>query len=157
MSEQVNREKSRLEILLVKAVDGELSEAEAAEFEMLLHSNPAYAKEWQEMIKLKEVTQMMQFKQPAREVWDTYWLHVYNRLERGLAWIAISLGATILLAYGLYHLAIEMVAFLTDSTAPFFLRIGIVAVVIGLAILIISVLREKLTAAKHDPYKEVKR
>ncbi|MFQ5631722.1 MAG: anti-sigma factor family protein [bacterium] len=150
-------EKNRFEILLTKAVDGELDNAEQAEFEALLASHPQCRKEWQEHTKIKEVTKMMKFKQPSAEVWDSYWVNIYNRIERGLAWIAISVGAVILLTYAIYHLIEALFGLMSDPVVPFLIKLAVILVIGGLVVLFVSVVREKLMLQKKDQYKEVKR
>ncbi len=149
----MNQKHEQFRILMMKALDGELSPQEDTEFQQFLQDE-AFRKEWLEFKQLKEVTQDMKFKNPPQEVWDSYWMNVYNRLERGLAWILFSIGAIIFLSYGLYQL---FHAVMNGSELPLLLRVAIVALVIGTAILLVSVIREKLFVRKRDPYKEVQR
>ena len=149
----MNQKHEQFRILMMKALDGELSPREETEFQQLLQDE-AFRREWLEFKQLKEVTQGMKFKNPPQEVWDSYWMSVYNRLERGLAWILFSIGAIIFLSYGLYPLFHEVV---NGSELPLPLRVATVALVIGTAILLVSVIREKLFVRRRDPYKEVQR
>ncbi len=149
----MNQKHEQFRILMMKALDGELSPREETEFQQLLQDE-AFRREWLEFKQLKEVTQGMKFKNPPQEVWDSYWMSVYNRLERGLAWILFSIGAIIFLSYGLYQLFHEVV---NGSELPLPLRVATVALVIGTAILLVSVIREKLFVRRRDPYKEVQR
>ncbi len=149
----MNQNHEQFRILMMKALDGELSPREETEFQQLLQDE-TFRREWLEFKQLKEVTQGMKFKNPPQEVWDSYWMSVYNRLERGLAWILFSIGAIIFLSYGLYQLFHEVV---NGSELPLLLRVATVALVIGTAILLVSVIREKLFVRRRDPYKEVQR
>ncbi|MFQ5674329.1 MAG: hypothetical protein ACE5G1_00405, partial [bacterium] len=99
-TQQSSAENARFQTLLMKAIDGEIGADERAEFERFITSDSAFKKEWQQLKKLKEVTSNMNFKSLPGEAWDKYWLNVYNRLERGLAWILFSIGGIILLTYG---------------------------------------------------------
>lgn len=146
--------KIRFQSLLMRAVDGELSEEDQAEFDRLILSSPEFANEWQYYQKLKEVTQSMKLKSPPAEVWDRYWVHIYNRIERGIGWITFSIGSIILITYGLFK-AVESV--LADTQLAGIVKIGIFAVIAGLVILLVSVAREKLFVRKTDPYKEIQR
>ena len=96
----------------------------------------------------------MKFKTPPDKIWDTYWLNVYNRIERGIGWILLSIGAMILLAFGGYHFVINVIA---DKTLPLIIRIGILSALAGLVVLFVSVVREKILLRKSDPYSEVQR
>ncbi|MBN1998075.1 hypothetical protein JW935_11015 [candidate division KSB1 bacterium] len=148
MSEQ------RFHILLMGAIDGELDQQEFAEFEQLLSENANFQEEYKEYKKLKEVTQKMQFKPPSPEVWDNYWTGIYNRLERGIGWIFFSIGCIILLMFGGYKLVESIIA---DPNLSPVVKAGILFLIAGLAVLLVSVVREKLTIYKSDPYKEIKR
>ncbi|MCA9741687.1 hypothetical protein KC734_09120 [candidate division KSB1 bacterium] len=157
MKQLPNIEKQRFEQLLTKAIDGELEAAEQVDFDAFISRYPECRQEWQEHQKIKEATKMLKFKQPSGEVWDNYWINIYNRIERGVAWIAISAGAIILLTYALYHLIEVLFGFMSNPTVPFFIKLAVILVVGGVAILFISVIREKLFLQKKDIYKEVKR
>ncbi len=96
----------------------------------------------------------MSYLEPPPEIWDDYWTSVYNRLERGLGWILVSAGALVLFAYGAWH---WLEAVLADSGMPGPVKIAIFALVVGGAILFVSVVREKLLLRRRDPYREVQR
>jgi len=140
--------------LLMGAVDGELTPEQQLEFNQLIEAYPHLKDEWQEYAKLKEVVKTMKLKTPPDEVWDRYWLGVYNRLERGIGWILFSVGAIILITYGIYHFIETLIV---DQQLSGIVKFGIVAVIAGVVILLISVAREKLIVRQKDPYKEVKR
>jgi len=147
-------DKERFYQLLMGAVDQELTSSELKEFYQLIETDHGFRKEWEQYKKLKEVTQAMKFKSPPKEVWDNYWMNTYNKIERGIAWIIFSIGAIILITYGLFK-AVE--AIIADSQLEGIIKIGIIAVLLGLVILLVSVLREKLFIRKSDPYKEIQR
>ena len=97
----------------------------------------------------------MKHKEPLDEVRGKYWSRVYNRLERGLGWILISIGAMILLFYGGFK-AVENL--IKDPTVAIFLKVAILVLLAGIVILFVSVVRERIFIYKKDKYaKEVKR
>jgi len=148
-------EKEKFQLLLMAAIDGELSAEEKPQFEQYIRQYSECYAEWQKYVKLKEVTQTMQFTRPASEVWDHYWVSIYNRLERGIGWIVFSIGCVILLTYGGFK-AVE--AIVADSKLELIVKVGVIAVIGGLMLLIVSVIREKLYTARTDKYqKEVQR
>ncbi|MBN2413514.1 hypothetical protein JXQ31_17685 [candidate division KSB1 bacterium] len=150
----VKRDQDRFKILLMGAVDGELTAEERKEFELLLAENPEYKKEYQEYKNLKEATKEMKFKNPPAELWDSYWLSVYNRIERGLGWILLSIGCIILLTFAGFHFFKTLIF---EADLPLIIKISIFSVIAGLAILLVSIVRERLFTYKSDPYKEIKR
>lgn len=150
----IARDQERFHSLLMGAVDNELTPVERREFQILIEKYPEFQTEWNKYQHLKEVTQSMKFKSPKKEVWDNYWMHVYNRIERGIAWIIFSVGAVILITYGLFK---TVEAIIADPQLEGILKIGIIAVIAGIVILLVSVAREKLFVRKSDPYKEIQR
>ncbi len=140
--------------LMMAALDGELAADERAELERRLAADADLAAEWKRLENLKEVTQMTKISTPHEEHWGSYWQGVYNRIERGIGWILFSLGATVLTVFGLWE-AVD--ALFQDSSMPVFLKLSVFALGAGGAVLLISVIREKLFTHRHDPYKEVER
>ncbi len=106
------------------------------------------------MRKLKEVMGDMKLKSPPAEVWQVYWASVYNRLERRIGWILLSLGAIILLLFGGYK-AVEGI--IRDPHTPFLLKSGILLAMGGSAVLLVSVLRERLFVRRRERYKEIEK
>ncbi len=144
----------RFIILLEKYFENELTDSESQEFETLINSEAKLKQEFEEQNRIKEVLRKMKLKNPSREVWDGYWLGIYNRIERGIAWIAISIGAIIFFGF----VSIEAVnSFINDTHTPPIVKVGISILIFGALVLIFSLLREKFFTSKHDKYKEVQR
>ena len=139
--------------LIEKYFDNELSIDENTELNSLIQ-NEDLKNEFEEQKRVKEVLSKMKLKNPSVEVWDKYWVGVYNKLERGIAWLAVSVGFLILIIYG----SIEVVEkFLAHTQTPGIIKFGISVLVIGGLILLFSVLREKFFTHTRDKYKEVQR
>jgi ferric-dicitrate binding protein FerR (iron transport regulator) len=138
--------------LLMSALDGELSETEREAFEDVLEHDSELRAEWDRLRRVKEVTDSMKLREPPEEVWGSYWSGVYRRTERGIAWILVSVGAIVLISWGLVHWVQDVLA---DTSVPGLIRWASVGLVVGLVILFVSVVREKLHIRKSDPYKDV--
>jgi hypothetical protein len=140
--------------LVEKYFDKTITKDEEKELDELLSADKDFKKEFEDQKRMKEVFSTMKLKSPGKELWDGYWENTYNRLERGLGWLALFIGSLILIGYA----SIEIVEkFYTDNSSPLIIKIGVVAAVFGLLVLLFSVLREKLFTFKNDKYKEVKR
>ena len=140
--------------LMMQALDDELSAAQRAELDRLLADDECLRAEWEKLRKVKEVTETMDYRNPPQEIWQDYWVSVFNRFERGLGWTLVSVGAAVLVGYALWH---QVQSVLADSGMPAYLKIAIFAVLMGGIILLLSVAREKLFTRRHDPYKGVQR
>ena len=83
-----------------------------------------------------------------------YWASDYNRMERQIGWILFSIGAIIMLFFAGYHL---LRGIIEDVNTPLFLKFGILAILAGLVILFVSVLRERIFVNKRERYKEIEK
>lgn len=140
--------------LLMRALDDELDQADVRELDLLLSADPEMRDEWERLMRLKEVTSNMKLRKPPEAMWDGYWNSVYSRLERGVAWILVSLGAILLGSYGAWYGVKDLIA---DTELPFLVKGGILALIVGLVILLVSVLRHRIFVSQTDPYKEIER
>ena len=137
---------------MMALVDGEFTTEEKIELDTLINRFPDLQKEHQEFLKLKEVTQTMKFKEPDQEIWLTYWQSIYNRIERNFAWLLFGIGAAVLLSYGLYALIINI---WETTEIPLLIKFGIYVVILGIVLLFISIIREKIFLWRNERYKEV--
>lgn len=87
-------------------------------------------------------------------MWQEYWGGIYNRIERGVGWIVFSMAAILLTIYGGFKLIEEIVQ---DPEIGMLLKAGLLALVLGLAILFVSVLRERVYFWSKDRYRDVRR
>lgn len=140
--------------LMMAALDGELTPPERGELDRRLADDPVLAGEWRQLQRVKEVTSTMAFRNPPAEVWDTYWTGVYRRLERGVAWILVSVGAVIVCSWALWRAVEDLIR---DASLPAVVKGGALAVLVGGVVLLVSVVREKVFLARKDPYKDITR
>ena len=144
----------RVRHLMMAEVDQEISGEERRELESALEGNPDLREELETFHRLKEVTDTMTPLKPREETWDTYWEHVYRRLERGIGWVLVSLGTITAGTWALWTAVSEL---MRDTTMPAYVRWGLLALIAGFVILFVSVVRERLFTQKNDPYKDVVR
>ena len=140
--------------LMMGYLDNELEPEQKKAFEEHLASCPECKSELEEFKRLKQITDEVSLVEPEDKIWEQYWSGIYNRIERSTGWILFSLAAILLLIYGGFK-AIEEI--IKDPTIDIILKAGLLALVAGLAILLVSVLREKLYFRKKERYKDVRR
>ncbi len=143
-----------INLKIMAYLDQELSAEESTLIKQKIATDLQYQKCYNQLRKLKEVTGAMKFKILPDMYWDEYWQQVYNRLERGISWILISLGAIIVMTFALWTAATELLA---DQAIHPILKFGIFILIIGGVVLFVSILREKLMVRRVDKYKEVER
>ena len=140
--------------LMMGYLDNELSNEQKNRFEEHLAGCPECAGELKEFQKLKAITDEVTLVEPEDQIWQDYWTGIYNRIERDLGWIIFSVSAIILAIYGGFKLIEEII---TDATVGILLKIGLIALIMGLAILFVSVLRERIYFWSKDRYRNVRR
>ncbi|MFH0990398.1 MAG: hypothetical protein V1799_10335 [bacterium] len=142
----------REQTILVKALEGTLSASERKEFDILLQANSDFAFEWRTMKPITEATMALKFRVPNEETWDRYWAGVYSRMERGFAWLLMSIGGAIIIALALFQ---GSMAIAQDTAMPLIFKIALGVLFLGVGVLLVSVIREKWVIGKTDKYKEV--
>ncbi|ALO44992.1 anti-sigma factor family protein [Pseudohongiella spirulinae] len=139
---------------MMAELDGETTPTQQEEIQRWIQADPALREEYGRLKQLRGLTMKTTLKQPPPALWDSYWQGVYRRLERGLGWILFSVGAIVLTAFGLWEMSQE---WLSDSSIPIWVRIGGVSLALGLVILLVSVIREKIFLHKNERYKDIQR
>lgn len=139
-----------MEALWVKAVDGLLTEEEAAELEAWLDTQPELRRELEMEMSIKMTTDTMTARimadariEPPKPTRGT-------RTVLGTGFFFVFTGLAILFGFGLH-------ALLTDPEIPPLLRAGVLIAGFGVATLLGYVVRVRLRAAGEDPYREVDR
>ncbi|MFA5424804.1 MAG: zf-HC2 domain-containing protein [Phycisphaerae bacterium] len=140
--------------LMMGYLDNELDEAQKFSFEQHVQSCKECAAEFEQFKKLKNVTDSVKFAEPEDVLWENYWSGVYNRFERGLGWLLMSVTGIALIIFGLFKLVEGIVK---DPNVELILKIAILALLAGLAVMFVSILRERLYFWKKDRYKDVRR
>ena len=140
--------------LMMGYLDNELDDEQKRRFEEHLAGCRECSEELNEFRKLKAITDEVTLVEPEDRIWQQYWGGVYNRIERGAGWILFSIAAIILVIFGGFK-AIEEI--IKDPNVEMVIKIGLLALIAGMAILLVSVLRERLYFWKKDRYKDVRR
>lgn len=147
-------QRARFEILMTAAVDGELDPEGREELDEILRLRPEWRGELEDHRRIREVVGTMQFVKPPEEFWDRYHRKVLHRLERSIGWVLVVVGLGLLLGYGG---ALGLLELVQDTEVPFWVKVGVTASLGGFAILLISIIRERLTLRTRERYDEVQR
>ncbi len=140
--------------LMMGYLDNELSTEQKQTFDSHLSACKQCQTELKSFRKLKAITDDVTLSEPEDRIWEQYWGNIYNRLERGIGWIIFGVSAILLLIYAGFKMIEEIIV---DSTLGFGLKVGLLALIVGLAILLVSVARERMFFWKKDRYKDVRR
>jgi len=140
--------------LMMGFLDDELDSEQIQQFKLHIAQCPQCAEELDDFRKLKAVTDDMNLVEPEDRIWQQYWRNTYNRIERSIGWVFFSIAAIVLIIYGGFKV---LEAVITDPRVEVALKIALLALIVGLAILFVSVLRERLYLRKRNRYKDVRR
>ena len=140
--------------IMMGYLDNELSNEQRRQFEEHLTGCSECKAELKEFSKLKAITDEVTLVEPEDKIWQDYWSGVYNRIERSVGWIVFSVAAILLAIYGGFKLIEEII---TDPSVGILLKAGLLVLIAGLAILLVSVSRERLYFWQKDRYRNVRR
>jgi len=140
--------------LMMAYLDNEIDDEQKRAFEEHLASCTQCTQELKEFEKLKQLTDGVTLAEPEDRIWQQYWGNVYNRVERSMGWILFSVAAILLTIYGGFKLIEEIIK---DQTVGMLLKVALLVLIAGLAILFVSVLRERFYFWKKDRYRDVRR
>ena len=140
--------------LLMGYLDNELDNEQREDLERHISSCAECSAELKEFRELKKITDEVTLVEPEDKMWEQYWGSIYNRIERGIGWILFSIAAIVLVTYGGFKVIEDVVK---DPTVGVVLKAGLVVLIVGLAILFVSVVRERIFFWKDDRYKEIRR
>jgi predicted anti-sigma-YlaC factor YlaD len=140
----------RFKELMMASLDGEISVEDRAELESHLAGCADCRREFKEHTTLSELVGEIELPRPSQEDMMKYWPSVYAKIERGAGWGLLVIGAVIWVAYGIF-------LFITDPTTGSMTKFLIALPVVGVLMLLISVIRERVNVSKTERYKEVER
>lgn len=140
--------------LMMGYLDDELSVEQKHRFEEHLSGCPECSDQLKQFKQLKAITDEVTLVEPEDKIWQDYWGGIYNRIERGLGWILMSIAGIVLIIYCGFR-AIEEI--IKDPTVECIVKVGLLALLAGLAILLVSVIRERIYFWKKDRYKDIRR
>ena len=127
-------------------LDGELDAEGRGQLEPHVLGCAACRREYETMKRLViGTTAALAVEEPSDEIWDDFLDGVYNRLERKSGWIILIVGVVALAIFGAYH-------FVTEPWGSALEKVLFAAPVVGLVVLFVSVLRQRLVAARTDRY-----
>ena len=140
----------RFRELMMASLDGEICAEERAELESHLAECADCRREFDELAKLSDLVGEIELPEPSQEDMMKYWPSVYAKIERGAGWGLVIIGALVWAAYGVY-------LFITDPTTGSLTKFLIALPVVGVLMLLVSVIRERINVSRTERYKEVER
>ncbi len=132
----------------MRYMDGEMSDEEKDRFLKHIEGCEECRNQIARFSELKRLTERVTIKDPIDIFWDGYWKSIYRRIERKTGWILFVLGAVLIAAYEIYRSVRNLGEFSFIKTA------GLV-IILGVLLLLVSVIRERIHQRKSDRYRDV--
>ena len=129
-------------------IDGELTQQDSQRVELHLESCVACRRTYEGMSQLRQKVGQLTYGEMSNEEWSQMMNDLTVRTSRATGWILYVVGLLIVVGYGAYEFAV-------DDELPALLKTGIAGIVVGVILLFVSVLRQRLIARKSDKYKDV--
>ena len=141
---------AKVDELLSGYLDGELTHKDRQHVDLHLGSCARCTARLRELDSLSaSVGRLRDDMDPEdRERWRKLMDNAFDRTVRGMGWVLVVGAALLLVGYGGYE-------FILSDVEPPFVKWAVAAVYLGLAVLLLSVLRQRLKARKTDRYKDV--
>ena len=141
-------------ILIEKKINGTITKSEIEILNKHLNTCMECKRDLEEVEKMNLILDNHAYKAPEDNLWNDYKSNIYARIERSVGWIFFSAGFTLILIAGVFYFIRN---FLMDYSVPLIIRLGTALLVMGVIILLISIIRERLFFNKNERYKEVKK
>lgn len=138
----------KYKILMMGLMDDELTPEEMSDVHAHLTRCQSCRDEYESLLETSEKINLVSYKEPQDEIYDKLWKSPYSRVTRFTGWILLIAGWATLLLFGLVEL-------LKDTNEPLLPRLATISFIVGLIVLLLTVIRERIKKSKVDPYKEV--
>lgn len=138
----------RMETDGMRYIDGEMTSSDRAEFERHLASCETCRMSMEEFGVVGRFTSRVKIKDPVDTFWEGYWRPIYRRIERKSAWIVLIAGALMVIITAVFR-GIENFGEVTIE------KIAGLVFLLGLVMLFVSAVRERVHQKKTDRYKDI--
>lgn len=134
------------EVLISGFLDDELDPAQQRVLHEHVQSCSCCRRELDSMKRLVRCTgETFRAAEPPPVLWDDFLEGIYNRIERRTGWLLLNIGLVALAIYG-------AILFVSEPWATPLVKLLMIVPSAGLILLFVSVLRQRLRAARNDRY-----
>ena len=142
----MNRCEEHYRVLLSGLLDGELDEEQQSELDEHLETCSGCSRELDSLRCIFIGTaEAFGADDLSEETWDTFLDSVYNRMERNTGWAVLLVGLLCLTLFGTY-------SFVAEPWGSALIKTLVATPIVGLIVLFVSVLRQRLESIKTDRY-----
>ena len=136
--------------LTMGMMDGELTEDESMRLNNHLIRCSSCREELEQLRGTSSKLNGIDIKEPDDGIVDKTWKSPYSKLTKNFGILLVIAGWLIMMMYGAY----EFIVTKETESIP---KYAFVIILIGIVILFIAVLRDRIRSYRNDPYKEVEK
>lgn len=137
------------ETLVSGHLDGELTQAAAQKVRLHLEDCAHCRALLEDLKALREATMSTEFEPPNDDQWDERPRSTTSLLSRGAGWVMAVVWLVAVTGYGLWHF--------WQSTANLIERLLVFGGMTAVVLLFVSVVLDRISSARTDPYREVQK
>ncbi|MFZ0429157.1 MAG: zf-HC2 domain-containing protein [Acidobacteriota bacterium] len=139
-----------IEVSLSGYLDNELTQQESQRIELHLETCAHCRQVLEELREAQQAAQKLELAQPSHEEWKHMENHILEKSTRGLGWVILIVWSIITAAYAIFQFAMS-------PSEPLFEKILVFSLFLGIALLFLSVLSERIRESRTDRYKGVQK
>jgi hypothetical protein len=134
--------------LLTGYLDNELTQQDRQRVEQRMINEPTYRAQFDDLTSLQTDIAGLDFQPNKTTQWSELAPDVTSQTTRSLGWLTYIISTLFLIGYGLYE-------FIIDETENAFVKTAVLGIFLGLGLLLISVIKQRLVESRTDRYKDV--
>jgi predicted anti-sigma-YlaC factor YlaD len=139
-----------IEVSLSGYLDKELTQQESQRIELHLQSCPRCRKVLEELREAQRAAQTLKMAQPSHEEWKHMESHILEKSTRSAGWVILIVWSIMTAAYALFQYAMS-------PNEPMIQKILVFGLFLGIDLLFLSVLTERIRESRTDRYKGVQK
>lgn len=129
-------------------IDGELTQQQRQRVERHVEDCADCRRDYEQLAALRERLAGARLSVTGEDTWREHMNDLTVKTTRGIGWLLFIAGALLLGGYAIYEIV-------TDASVSLTLKLFLGAFYLGLAVLFVSVLRQRLIERRSDKYKDV--
>ena len=134
--------------LLTGYLDDELTQQDHQRVEQRMINEPAYRAQFDDLNSLRTDIAGLDFQPNKTTQWSELAPDVTSQTTRSLGWLTYIISTLFLVVYGLYE-------FIIAETENALVKTAVLGIFLGLGLLLISVIKQRIVESKTDRYKDV--
>ena len=131
-------------------LDGELTQQESQKIALHLRDCDRCRGVYEDFRRNRARIKSLEFPQPSEDEWRNMMGGLVFKTTRGLGWVLWAGGLAVLLAFGLYE-------FIRSPGVAAIERVCVLAIILGVVLVFLTVLSERVASYKQDKYKDVEK